>query len=235
MNILLDLIFPPRCVLCQTFMRSPDRSGICSICHSAVSYMKTPLCRICGVELAGDAGRNHLCGVCLVSVPPFFCARSIVKYEAAVRELLQRLKYMGDMTVATAIRGITEGVDVSLFNRCDVIIPVPLHFERLRSRGFNQSLFLAKIIFADHHGRIRPDWLRRMRSTTPQTGLSGMARRKNLKNAFHVRGGTDIAGSRVCLVDDVFTTGTTVSECSRALLQAGAVEVRVVTLARTRV
>jgi ComF family protein len=235
MNILLDLLFPPRCANCEIILRSPDSTGFCENCCASVRYLKAPLCRLCGMDFGGDARRNHLCGQCLISDPPFSYARSIVYYEAAVRELLQRLKYQADMTVEPALRGMVAGVDLTLFRSCEAIIPVPLHLERLRGRGFNQSLFLARVIFADCRAKIVPDVLKRIKNTTSQTGLSGKARRKNLRNAFQVTRGKNIRGCRVCLVDDVFTTGTTVSECSRTLIRGGALEVRVVTLARTRV
>lgn len=112
-----------------------------------------------------------------------------------------------------------------------MIVPVPLHPSRLQERGFNQALLLAWAFFPKDQ-RVISNLLIRSRSTAPQTGFSGAARRTNLKNAFTVVKPYRLTGKKVLLVDDVFTTGTTVNECARVLKKAGAAEVMVLTLAR---
>lgn len=114
----------------------------------------------------------------------------------------------------------------------DLIVPVPLHPQRLKERGLNQSVALARLFFPGSLRHLHPDVLVRKRNTPAQTSLNGLARRKNLRGAFAVAENALVQGRTVCLVDDVYTTGTTVSECSRTLLQAGAREVVVLTLAR---
>ncbi|MBI5556992.1 MAG: ComF family protein [Deltaproteobacteria bacterium] len=114
----------------------------------------------------------------------------------------------------------------------DRIIPVPLHMNRLRQRGFNQSLLLARAFFPDQRNKIIKTALRRQRDTIAQTGLTGLSRRKNLRDAFVVEKKDDVSGKKILLIDDVFTTGTTVNECARVLKQAGAERVDVLTLAR---
>lgn len=148
--------------------------------------------------------------------------------------LLHRLKYQGDTSVLSALREIIGRRDSFCLQEQDRIIPVPLHVSRLRQRGFNQSLVLAKLFFPNQKDLIQVDTLTRIRHTIPQTGLDGIARRKNLHQAFIVRFPERVRGRKIVLVDDVFTTGTTVAECSRMLLRAGADEVRVLTLARVR-
>ena len=110
------------------------------------------------------------------------------------------------------------------------IVPVPLHVDKLRSRGFNQSLLLAKALFPEEKKKIG-HYLCRSRATIPQTGLNGDERRKNVVGAFAVPEPQKIEGKKICLVDDVFTTGTTVNECAKTLKKAGAAEVEVATLA----
>jgi ComF family protein len=112
----------------------------------------------------------------------------------------------------------------------DIIVPVPLHLHKLRSRGFNQSLLLAQVFFPDQKEKIRHCLVRR-RHTRPQTGLKGVERRKNVVGAFALRAGEGLTGKKICLVDDVFTTGTTVNECAKTLKRAGAASVEVATLA----
>lgn len=111
-------------------------------------------------------------------------------------------------------------------------MPVPLHVTRLRERGFNQAHLLARAFFPQQTNRIEATLLERTKKTEPQTRMSGAERRKNLKNAFRVNKPAMVFGKTVVLVDDVFTTGTTVNECARTLLRGGAKEVQVLTLAR---
>lgn len=113
-----------------------------------------------------------------------------------------------------------------------MIIPVPLHAKRLRERGFNQSVLIARALFSHEKKRINTSVLQRHRWTEPQATYGGKARRKNLRNAFSVRIPAQIKGKKILLIDDVFTTGTTVNECAGVLLKAGAAEVIVFTLAR---
>ncbi|MDG4475500.1 ComF family protein [Thiovibrio frasassiensis] len=115
----------------------------------------------------------------------------------------------------------------------DWIVPVPLHPKRLRERGFNQALLLARAFFPKDR-RITHDLLVRTRVTEPQTRFNGKARRTNLKNAFGVVKPQHIPGKKILLIDDVFTTGTTVNECARVLKKAGAADVMVLTLARVK-
>ena len=156
----------------------------------------------------------------------------MVMYEAGIRHLVHELKYGGGTFVAGALKDLIGGFDLSLFVDCDWIVPVPLHLTRLRQRGVNQAAVLARLFFAESGHRICPDGLIRLRNTVAQTDLRGSERRKNLKRAFQVRSGYNFLNSNVCLVDDVFTTGTTVSECSKILKQHGANQVKVLTLAR---
>ena len=114
----------------------------------------------------------------------------------------------------------------------DLIVPVPLHIKRLKKRGFNQALLLARIFFPEHHHLINFSVLQRKRNTSPQTGMDGKERRRNMKNAFVVVDERSVLGKAVLLIDDVFTTGTTVNECARVLKRSGAKEVKVLTLAR---
>ena len=114
----------------------------------------------------------------------------------------------------------------------DLILPVPLHPRRLRGRGFNQALTLARFLLPARRGRIHPDLLRRSRWTDPQVSLSGKARRQNLANVFCLNDPEQVRGRIILLVDDVFTTGTTINECAKTLRQAGAAQVEALTLAR---
>jgi len=228
-----DILFPRRCAACGEKLFGLPKRKICSDCRADIFFLRHPVCRICGKELGGDKGREYLCGDCLRGVPPYTLARSVVRYSAPIQKLLHGLKYGKDTSVMPGIGEIVSCFDISPFYHCDYVMPVPLHPRRLRQRGLNQSVLLAKIFFRKQAETVlNSDSLLRIKNTAPQTTLGGRLRRKNLRGAFMLVDRVNIAGSTVCLVDDVFTTGTTASECSRVLLRHGVREVRVMTLAR---
>ncbi len=231
----LDLLFPPSCLGCGRRLPLLGSKNFCAACVAQIHYLSPPLCRICGLEVysADQTDRdNPLCGECLRNPPPYAMARSVVLYEPEVRKLVHRLKFARDLSVVPALAEIVACCPLPEFADIDCIVAVPLHPRRLRWRGLNQAVILARLFFADRLPLIHADWLQRQRNTVPQTELGGAARRKNLTGVFAVRPGNDFAGARVCLVDDVFTTGTTVRECSKVIMQSGAREVKVLTLAR---
>ncbi len=231
----MQLLFPPVCAVCRVRLNTCRQESFCIRCRDNIGYLMQPACRVCGMELVGDDNREYLCGECLRTPPAFSLARSLVRYEPAVQQLVQRLKYAGDTSVASGISTIIRGRSLVEFADCDWIIPVPLHVERHRTRGLNQATLLAGLFFPEKRQLVRSDWLIRVRNTTPQTRLGGPARRKNLRSAFDVRPVHQLAGAMVCLVDDVYTTGTTVGECAKVLVLHGARGVKVLTLARVAV
>lgn len=179
--------------------------------------------------LAGT-GKDRLCGLCRQGRWQFCRARSLLVYENIGAEMIQALKY-SRLTAgkATFSRLWAEKGPWHDLTEPDLVIAVPLHVSRLRQRGFNQALWLARLLFGRF--QIKTDILHRVNATRPQTGLSGGQRRKNLKGAFMVNS-FPWTGAKVLLVDDVYTTGTTANECARVLRRAGAGGVEVFTLAR---
>lgn len=228
----MDLLFPPVCPVCRIRLDPCCPGQFCHRCLESIRYLLQPLCRVCGMELVGPQERDQLCGECLRSPPPYCLARSLVRYEPAVRQLVQRLKYAGDTSVVPGLAEIIGCCDLTVFADCQWILPVPLHLDRHRGRGLNQATVLAHLFFPEQQRIIQPDWLIRVRNTPAQTTLGGIERRKNLAGAFQVRPGSLPEPAMVCLVDDVFTTGTTVGECAGALKRHGRIEVKVLTLAR---
>ena len=235
---LQDLIFPPHCLGCRAKLVSSALPLFCPTCAGAVQILAPPGCACCGRPLPDAvAGPAHRCGACLAKPPLFSRARAIAIYDGPLAQAIQNFKYReglaGLATFATLARQATAAAELS---EPDLILPVPLHLRRLRQRGFNQALLLARAFFPAERARIVSDLLLRQRWTTPQTGMNGRERRRNLKGAFSVapERATKIKGQSILLVDDVFTTGSTVNECAGVLLAAEAREVQVLTLARVR-
>lgn len=229
-----DLLFPPACLACGVRLAASTPPLLCTRCLDKLIPLRPPLCTCCGKPLADAAGAGHRCGRCLGHPPAFVRARALFLYDGPVVEIIQHLKYHGDTAGLATIAHLCQAAARLDPGEPDIILPVPLHLERLRQRGFNQSQRLAAAFFPEHREKIRLDILARRRQTLPQTGMSGAERRRNLKNAFAVVAAPAVRRRSVLLVDDVYTTGSTVHECARVLRRAGAAAVEVLTLARVR-
>ncbi len=231
---LLRIVFPPSCSGCATpLLESPER-GLCPSCAAGVRYLISPLCPLCGTGLSTDGGiLDRWCRSCLQRRPPFDSARSLLHYSDPARTLLHRLKFKADTRVVPTLRILVEERgDWLVRKNYDLIVPVPLFPARLKKRGLNQALVLARVFFAGKAGKIDPAALKKTKNTPAQSGLSGPVRRSNLLGSISHNPEKEVAGRRICLVDDIYTTGATVSECSTALKEAGAAGVDVVTFAR---
>lgn len=227
-----ELVFPSYCLSCQKRLVWRRLPLFCDDCLSAITAIGSPRCPCCGMGFA--AGEDHLCGACLQHVFTFDLARAALAYQPPITHLISALKFQGQLTglaslatLARASRGFQE------LSVPDLILPVPLHPSRLRNRGFNQALLLARACFPERRALIHPGVVQRHRATVPQTTLSGSMRRKNLFGAFSLIQPQMVNNKKILLVDDVFTTGSTVQECARILHRAGAARVEIFTLTRT--
>lgn len=229
---ILDILFPPFCNVCKK--KTVNRFLLCNCCLTIVRKITSPLCTVCGLPFEVREGQDHKCSACLKSLFTFSSARSIAEYDVPVMTLLHKLKYNYDTSVDKSLLKIAETFDFSGYEECELILPIPLYVSRLKQRGVNQAFHLAKLFFENRGEDIHNNILVRVNNTVSQTSLSGSERKKNVKGAFKVKNTEVIENKRICLVDDVFTTGATVNECSRCLMSAGAAEVRVLTFARVR-
>jgi len=233
---LLALVFPPICPICQNSLGDGERDAlICGACEQDVQTIQPPYCAGCGLPFPSQETDIHLCSRCLTEQYYFEIHRSCGLYEGTLREGIHRLKYLGDFPTVRYFGNLLY----STFQQCfqdwpvDVALPVPLHPRRLRERGFNQALLLARELSKKTKIPLRAKALRKIKYTPTQTGLTGRQRKKNLKGAFQVAQKESLTGRSVLLIDDVYTTGATASECARVLQKAGAQRVAVLTLART--
>ncbi len=231
---LSDVLFPPRCRSCRIVAEELTNDLFCGTCEEKIHYLRAPLCPACGIPFAAYEGTDHLCGDCLTSPQPFTVARSIAACEGILLEAIHAFKYhyktgLGAGLGKMLTRASQAGMDMQGYS---LIMPVPLHVRRLRERGFNQSLVLAKVLAARHAIPLDFINLRRERDTPPQTMLGRKERQANIKGAFSVADKEKVRKQRVLLIDDVYTTGSTLAECARVLLKSGAAQVGVLTLAR---
>ncbi len=230
LTLLQSALYPPTCILCGD--PAPGTLDLCPGCHGDLTA-NAPCCPLCALPTA--AGAEHLpCGRCLKKRPLFERCLAPLRYLPPADELIGGLKFhgrlshgrvMGELLADYLAWRLTPG------DHPQVLIPVPLHPRRLRERGFNQALELARPVAKRLQLPLRPhDCLRRL-ATPQQTGLSALERRRNLRGAFSAAGLKGVA--HVALIDDVVTTGATVTELTRVLRRAGVQRVEVWAVCRT--
>lgn len=230
---LLRLLYPPSCALCGQRLPPPRRLGLCPECWRGVPLLRLPCCQACGRPLSADEAPGGLCLDCRLEAPPI-----VVRAAAAYREPLISLLHLCKFDFwAPAASQLSELLDERFHAAFpdwlpEALVPVPLHPRRLRWRGFNQSLILAGAL-GRRRGLPIIEPLRRVRDTVPQARLPHEARRTNMRGAFTVRRTSRVSGARLLLIDDVTTTGGTLYEAARTLLEAGAAEVRAYVVARS--
>jgi ComF family protein len=222
LSALADLFFPQRCVGCDR--RASDL--LCRTCFEALPHIGRPVCARCGMPTAFE---TFVCDECKGVDFGFESARAPLRYEGVGKEIVHALKYRGytrvvERLAAPLMLGVLEPTD-----RFDAVVPVPLHRSRLRRRGFNQADLLARGVAAKMNAPVSAT-LQVVRRTRDQVELSATERRANVSGAFRARG--RVLG-RILLIDDVFTTGATMSACAETLVRAGAREVRALSLCRT--
>lgn len=238
-------LFPSNCRICSDPLFGISRLPVCDRCLRSIQPIAGAVCSICGERLVSpDAFHEQStqlnCGLCNRAKPPFAQAVTYGSYEGGLRELIQLLKYQHVRPAASVLGRMLAEAMTKLKSVTDsshmLVIPVPLHRRRLRERGFNHCELIAKAalkLASVEQLSMDTSLLKRRRETQSQTGLTRHQRRENVRAAFVVEKSAVVAGRSVLLVDDVFTTGTTVSECARTLLRAGASNVFVATVART--
>jgi ComF family protein len=222
---LAEWLVPPNCALCGA--AGTGGLDLCGNCLPALPRLGTA-CARCGLPTPAAVSA---CGRCLAAPPRFDAVVAALRYEYPADRALQAFKFRGDLSLGRSLSALLAD---AVRERGDplpaLLLPVPLHSARLRERGHNQSLEIAR-----HLGRalglpVRHDLLARTRATAAQSGLDRRTRRQNVRGAFASTGA--ILPDRVALVDDVLTTGATVSELARVLKDAGVAHVAVWTLAR---
>lgn len=230
---LRDIIYPPVCLSCRASLknRSAIDNAVCAECWSSIKRNSPPFCRGCGRH---TTKRTGYCAACSGERFYFDRAYGACRYDDRVKELIHAFKYGGrDYLGRTLGRLLADFHNEYgfLISAAEIIIPVPLHPARLREREFNQSRILCERLCEASGKIIMPDNLVRERRTRAQAELDGQDRFSNVRGCFRVKNPGALSGKHLLLVDDVLTTGATLSEAARALKTAGAGAVTVLALA----
>jgi ComF family protein len=242
---LFTVLFPSDCRLCSEPLTKMSRLPVCSECLTAIRPIDGGLCVVCGERIFSPYALSGLdesrCGLCRRVEPIFARAVAFGSYESELRELVHLLKYDSVRPAANVLGLMLAGAIAKLESALPdtplPLIPVPLYRAKRRRRGFNQAELIARAAISTgslgSRLDLRTDVLIRKRDTASQIGLTSHQRRENLRGAFGLKNSEAVKGREVLLVDDVFTTGATASECARVLRRAGATKVWVATAART--
>jgi len=227
-NSLCDLFFPKRCDLCGEFV---DTSGLCKDCWKKIRWISDPKCIICGLPF--DTAVHSVCASCLKNKPYFDRAVSVFEYNDDFKKIIIGFKHYDSTNIAHRLAMWMYRSAEEYINVADVIVPVPIHFSKRLIRKYNQSEILAQIISGISFKIYEPRILVKSKKTRQQEGLTGDRRRRNVIGSFSINDMhiDAIKNKHVVLVDDVFTTGSTVNECSKILKKYGAKTVTVVTVA----
>lgn len=226
------LMFPPVCAGCRRLVAAPGT--LCGQCWAKLRFIERPWCEVLGTPFGHEMGEGILSADAIANPPPFARARAAVVYSGVARQMVLGLKFRDRTELAPWMARWMMRAGSELLDDADVIVPVPLHRRRFFWRRFNQSAELARAVAAQSGRRFAPEAVIRARATRQQVGLGAREREDNVRGAFRVPPQAEILvrGRRVLLVDDVYTTGTTVSAVTRALKRGGAREVDVLTFAR---
>lgn len=222
----LDLLFPPLCVQCR-------RSGsvLCALCVMAIPWLQPPLCGLCGLpQLAGQACRR-----CFYHPLQLSGLRAISGYQEPLRSSIHALKYNGNTRLGEPLGTLLAQAYQRYQLEVDLIMPVPLHKERLRQRGYNQAELLAQSCAHSLQIPVHTTLLQRSKTTSTQVALSALQRRENLRGAFYCDAASttkSVLKRKILIIDDVSTTGATLEACAAPLFAAGAQEVWGLVLAR---
>jgi ComF family protein len=227
-----SLFYPALCAICSEPIERD--AYLCASCSGKAPRIKPPFCDTCSEPFEGDITQRFSCANCAHRVLHFECAVAAYRSRAVVRRIIHEFKYGHQIHLRHPVADwLSEALrDARLDGRrFDVVVPVPLHPTRKRERGFNQAELLVELLSA-HAGLTMSNALERIRYTTTQTAFDRTERMENLHNAFRLRKKAHVRGLRVLLIDDVLTTGSTLSECARVLKAAGAISVHAATAAR---
>lgn len=232
LGVVADVFYPPGCSACGAVAGA--HRGLCGRCWSQMRFIERPYCDVLGLPFSHDLGSGILSAEAIANPPVFDRLRSVALHEGIARDLVHGLKYRDRTDLARMMAGWMLRAGDGFVEKADAIVPVPLHRLRMMSRKFNQAAELSRHLARLADCPLLPATLLRVKRTSQQVGLGQKAREENVRSAFRIAEGrqSDIFGRRIVLIDDVYTTGATVSAAAKVLKKAGAADVTVLTFAR---
>lgn len=233
-DALSHFLFPAVCQVCEAERAGPRDGFVCSDCREDMRFVEPPFCGRCGLPFDGDFSGEFECSNCKEMELKFDFARSAVRANGPIRDIIHRYKYNQQTWFEAFLGGLLlDAIDGSLNGMAwDAFLPVPLYHAREREREFNQAEKLSRWIGRRLDKPTHSDWIKRSRPTKTQTSLSRKERMDNVRKAFALKKPGLVAGKSFIIIDDVLTTGATTSACAGILKQAGAARVGVWTVAR---
>ncbi|MCB1481183.1 MAG: ComF family protein [Rhodobiaceae bacterium] len=231
-GMIADMLLPPLCLGCGEAVVS--HGGVCASCWSGLTFIERPVCPVFGTPLPPGSPDGTLSAAAIAAPPPFKRLRAPCRYDRTARRLVTAFKYGDRLESASLLTRLMVRAGSECIAESDICVPVPLHWSRMLVRRYNQAAEMSRAITAETGLQYVPHALRRIRATRHQVGLKQAERALNVTGAFSVPAHArhQILGKRVLLIDDVYTTGATVTAAARALRRFGAGEVNVLVFAR---
>lgn len=225
-----NILFPRdiKCLVCKEELSHNTLYSICDKCMDSLPFIRGKICLRCGQPLSNEA---NYCLRCKNNKFEFKANRSVFTYRGAIRKLIKNLKYDNMKYLAKTFSNFIASEIMNYSVNFDMVVPVPLSERRRKIRGYNQAYLLCKSLQDKLHFDVREDVLIKIKHTPSQAYLSVEERRKNLEGSFKVVDKSFVKGKTILIVDDIYTTGSTMNECAYTLKKAGAKEVYCMTLA----
>ena len=231
-GFMADMLVPPACPVCHGDVAQDD--GLCLTCWQGLTFLRPPLCAVSGIPMAVDLGADAVSLPVQINPLPYDRARAAFAYKGSAAALVKRLKFGDRPELAPFLARFMLAAEDGELSKDAVLLPVPLHRQRLFLRRFNQAAELCRALHQMSGHAVLFEAVVRVKHTRQQIGLTRAGRKRNLAGAFRVadKARAQIKGRTLVLVDDVLTTGATVEALARLLKRAGAARVHVLTLAR---
>ena len=223
------LLFPDYCLSCREEVES---YGLCGKCFKQIKFISTNCCKFCSHPFPYNDSFEKICAACLVDPPIFDKNLSAIEYNDMARNLIIKFKYQDQQILKKYFINVMGYKAREIIEESDIICPVPMHWFKVLMRNYNQACILAKYISQNWQKDYIPDLLLKIKYTKPQVSLSGSARKKNISGSIKFNQKFDIKNKVILLIDDVFTTGSTLNECAKQLKKNGCKKVYTLTVAR---
>lgn len=229
----IDFFLPAACAWCGALLPATSRPEmLCESCGDDIQSVQSSCCPRCALPHVSSSTTGHYCGKCLADPPPFEKVHAVGRHANALKQAIHRFKYRDNPALNACLGGLLKDLlDKGLDSYCpELIVPVPAHPRRLKQRGYNQALELARPVAKHLQIPLAANLLQRRSATPAQLGLNARQRHDNLREAFILR--EQVTARRILLIDDVMTTTATARECCKVLLKGGARQIHVAILAR---